>query len=138
MIILDTNIISDQMTRLPDERVLAWLNRYEISELWLTSITIAELRFGAWLPNEANRHQYLMRTIDDIQTDYEGRILVFDERSAGDYAKLCAVRRKTGRPIETKDAMIASIAIQNGATLATCNIRDFDGLGLTLVNPFEG
>ena len=125
------------MTKLPDERVFIWLNKFEVSELWLTSITIAELRFGAWLPNEANRHQYLMRTIDGIQADYEGRILQFDERSAGEYGKLCAARRKAGRPIETKDAMIASIAIQNGATLATRNIRDFDGLGVRLVNPFE-
>ena len=137
MIILDTNVVSDQMTKAPDRRVRAWLNKHEISSLWLTTITIAELKFGAWLPEDPVRHLNLMRTIVGIQKDYEDRILVFDEGSAEIYGKIAADRRKAGRPIEIKDAMIAAICLVHGATLATRNVRDFDGLGLKLVNPFE-
>jgi toxin FitB len=137
MFILDTNVISDQMNKRPDVRVQLWMNAYEPPLMFLTSINIAELCFGAWLVKEAARREGLLQSIDRIRVGYQSRLFDFDERAGKIYGKLCAERQHTGRPIETKDAMIAAICLVHGATLATRNVRDFDGLGLKLVNPFE-
>ena len=64
-------------------------------------------------------------------------ILVLDAHSARLFGRVCVQRRSIGRPITTVDAMIAAICIANGATLATRNARDFEGLDLQVINPFE-
>ena len=137
MFILDTNVISDLMSKRPNINVPRWMNAYEPSLMFITSINIAELRFGAWLVKETDRRIWLLQSIERIRAGYQSRLVDFDERAGEVYGKLCAERQHTGRPIETKDAMIAAICLVHGATLATRNVRDFDGLGLKLVNPFE-
>jgi predicted nucleic acid-binding protein len=70
--------------------------------------------------------------------EYAGRRLVFDDKAAYIYGSITAKRKHAGHPMETKDAMIAAICLSHGATLATRNVRDFEGLDLPLINPFEG
>jgi predicted nucleic acid-binding protein len=72
-----------------------------------------------------------------VETDFTGRILGFSTDAAHRCATLAAERRKAGRPMETKDAMVPAICVAHGATLATRNTKDFEGLDLKLVNPFE-
>ncbi|MFY9832719.1 MAG: PIN domain-containing protein [Methylocystis sp.] len=67
---------------------------------------------------------------------FAGRILPFDERAAHRFAQLCALKRSLGQGIAVMDAMIAAIAIAHAMTLATRNVRDFEGLGVPLVDPF--
>jgi hypothetical protein len=69
--------------------------------------------------------------------DFEGRVLPFDEAAAGYYAEIVAARRRKGRPIEAFDAQIAATARVAGAGLATRDIGDFAGCGLTVMNPWE-
>ena len=69
--------------------------------------------------------------------DYSERILSFELKAALSYGKIISSRESIGRPILVVDAMIAAICIVHGAKLATRNVRDFDGLDLGLVNPFE-
>ncbi len=137
MIILDTNVISSQMARKGDYLVLEWLNRFEPSDLFLTSITIAEIYFGAYLVPEVPRKEALFQSLSRLSAAYQNRILSFSLSNSEHYGKLTASRRLAGRPIETKDAMIAAICLANNATLATRNVRDFEGLDLKLINPFE-
>jgi hypothetical protein len=68
---------------------------------------------------------------------FAGRILPFDHRAAHCYAELRATRRSTGKPMSVMDAMIAAIALAHAMTLATRNVRDFEGLGVPLVDPFS-
>ncbi len=72
-----------------------------------------------------------------LNETYVGRILPFDLDAALENGKLRSVREAAGKPIGLADAQIAAICLVHGATLATRNVRDFDGLGLKLVNPFE-
>lgn len=138
MIVLDTNIISEAFTRTGlDSKVRAWLNAQEPTALFVPTIAFAELWFGAYLVREPERRDQLLRRIKDVRQDYAGRILVFDEIAAERYGRITAMRKLAGRPVETKDAMIAAICMAHDATLATRNVRDFAGLDLRLVNPFE-
>ena len=137
MIILDTNVISEQMSPRPSDAVRLWLNRQSELDLFLSSITISELVFGASLVREQSRRERLLQVIDRIRLEFSGRILPFDDDAAMRYGQLAAARRQAGQPIETKDAMIAAICLHHGATLATRNVRDFSGLDLTVVNPFD-
>lgn len=138
MIVLDTNVISELFDGRADNGFFDWLDRHEAEELYITSIAIAELVFGIELLDEGKRKQSFRQKIDLIVEDFEDRRLSFGDEAAYLYGALSAGRRKVGRAIETKDAMIAAICLQHGATLATRNTKDFQGLDLTLVNPFEG
>jgi len=138
MIVLDTNVISELFDGRADNGFFDWLDRHEAEGLYITSIAIAELVFGIELLDEGKRKQSFRQKIDLIVEDFEDRRLSFGDEAAYLYGALSAGRRKVGRAIETKDAMIAAICLQHGATLATRNTKDFQGLDLTLVNPFEG
>ncbi len=105
--------------------------------VFLTSITIAEIHFGLNLLDPGRRRDSLTRIFTDIEEEFAGRILSFSVRMAPIYGRIAAQRQKAGRHIETKDAMIAAICLFHGATLATRNVKDFEGLDLALVNPFE-
>jgi toxin FitB len=137
MIILDTNIISEPPRTGADSRVLDWLNDQEAGQLHLTTPTIAEMAKGAevfFLKTKSPRHQLYL---EHVVGTYRGRILGFDLEASRLFGRVVAQRQMVGRPISVMDAMIAAIAIAHGATLATRNARDFEGLDLKLANPFE-
>ncbi len=138
MIVLDTNVVSEAFSRGGiDPRVLGWLNAQEPASLFLSTMVFAELWYGAHLVREPARREGLLQAIARVRGEYEGRILAFGETAAEFYGRIAATRRLAGRPIETKDAMIAAICMAHDATLATRNVRDFAGLDLAVVNPFE-
>jgi len=137
MIVLDTNVVSELQGRANSERILAWLDAYDVETLFLTTIAVAEMRYGLELLDDGRRKNALMSDFSRIESEFSGRILGFSLGAAHRYGLLAAQRRKAGRPIETKDAMIAAICLTHGATLATRNTKDFEGLDLKLVNPFE-
>jgi predicted nucleic acid-binding protein len=136
--ILDTNVISELEGRKHSAHLFHWLNSFERNELFLTTVSVAEIRFGLNLLPHGQRRDELETSYSRIEEGFLGRILSFSTDAARKYGQLKAVRQMQGRPIETKDAMIAAICLSHGATLATRNVNDFEGLDLRLVNPFEG
>jgi predicted nucleic acid-binding protein len=137
MIVLDTNIVSEFFARRQSEQVLEWMNRQALAELHLTSIVLAELYYGARFVLDETRRHNLLVSINQIREAYSARTLAFDTMASDRYGTISARRQRAGHSMETKDAMIAAICLVHGATLATRNVRDFDGLDLKLVNPFE-
>ena len=138
MIVLDTNVVSETMRPRPATAVLAWLDRQQTDQLWLTAVNVAELMFGvARLPQGARQLQLADAIGAMLGEDFAGRVLSFDADAAAAYAELAARREQAGRPIAMADAQIAAICLRHGATLATRNAKDFDGLGLSLVNPWD-
>jgi predicted nucleic acid-binding protein len=137
MFVLDTNVISDIVGPNPSERLLNWLNAQEGNSLFISTIVLAELYFGAFLVREPVRRERLMLTIERIRGEFDGRVLNFGDAAAEQYGRVTAARRSMGRPIETKDAMIAAKCLVHDATLVTRNVRDFEQIGLKVVNPFE-
>ncbi|MDI6025524.1 type II toxin-antitoxin system VapC family toxin [Corticibacterium sp. UT-5YL-CI-8] len=137
MIVLDTNIISEPTKPSPNATVLAWLNAQAKTSLFLTAPGMAEMWAGArrvFLRDGSARYA---KSFERVAAAYADRILVFDFLAAKHFGDIVAQRERFGRPMALIDAMIAAICIAHGAVLATRNLRDFDGLDLKLVNPFE-
>lgn len=138
MIILDTNVISEGVKPKPDPTTMQWLEQQDLYDLFLTGPGLMEQTYGAeryFLKTGSRRYlDYINRLVRD---EYRGRIFEFVDPCPSLAGKLRAERESVGRPISLPDAMIAAICLANGATLATRNVRDFDGLNLKLVNPFE-
>jgi hypothetical protein len=138
MILLDTNVISEFMKPNPDIRVDAWLAAQPAMECFLTAVTESELRYGIEiLPQGQRRQQFQLAIEAMLAEDFAGKILPFDTKAAVAFALIAADRRRSGRPISQFDAQIAAIARTNGATLATRNVADFQGCGISIVNPWD-
>ncbi|MDE1995249.1 MAG: type II toxin-antitoxin system VapC family toxin [Rhizobiaceae bacterium] len=138
MIVLDTNVVSELQGRLHSDKILSWLDGQDIADVFLTTITVGEIRFGLELLADGKRKTTLISQLEAIEVEFSGRILGFSVHAAHYYGLISAQRHRLGRRMETKDAMIAAICIAHGATLATRNTKDFEGLDIRLVNPFEG
>ena len=138
MIILDTNIISELFRLKPAPQVLDWLDAQPVQELATTSITVAELRFGAHALPAGKRRDKLNAAITQmLEKPLMGRVIDFDLRAAELYGLLAADLRRNGMTIGQSDMMIAAITLAQEATLATRNIRDFLPSKVRAVNPFE-
>jgi hypothetical protein len=138
MIILDTNVVSEFMRPRPDGRVTQWLDRQPASSLWTTSVTIFEARFGIETTPAGRRRTALTTAFENwLNQVVQQRILPYDEQAACAAAVLAAERRRTGRPGELRDTMIAGIVLTSHATLATRNAKHFDDIAKSVVNPWE-
>ena len=138
MIVLDTNVVSEMMRPAPDPSVLNWLNTQIAEELWLNSVVVSELLFSmARLPAGAPKRQLAETFAAMLEQDFAGRILPFDLEAAVIYAELAAACEAKGRPVTMADGQIAAICLAQGATLATRNLKHFEGLGLVLLNPWD-
>lgn len=138
MIIIDTNVISEYLRSEPDQRVIEWFDSVDMDQVATTTVTVAELRFGAALLPQGGRRAALEQMIEGIISRVFGeRIEDFDFAATGPYASLRSARQRSGRPIASQDAQIAAICISRQAVLATRNTKDFDGLGISLINPWD-
>lgn len=136
MIILDTNVLSEFMRAVPNPTVMDWISQQISSEVFVTTITQAEMYYGLALLPMGKRRSDMERAVQQMfEQDFSERILTFNSAAALEYAKLAALRRQIGKPIAQADAQIAAIALSKNAVLATCNILDFSDIQLTLVNP---
>lgn len=139
MIVLDTNVVSETLRPRPDARALAWLEAQSRSALFTTTVARAELLYGVRLLPDSPRKAALLEAILAIFTsDLAGQVLSFDGDAADAYAEIAAARRAAGRPIGQFDAMIAAVARSRGASLATRNVKDFDGCGVQVIDPWGG
>lgn len=136
MIVLDTNVVSEFMRPRPDASVIAWLDSIPRSEIWTTSITIAELAAGIAVLPAGQRRTGLKKGLDQALRGFEDRILGFATVAALQYGAVISRRARLGRPISIADAQIAAIVIESGATLATRNIKDFDGTEAVVIDPW--
>ena len=138
MIILDTNVISELMRRKPSAQVATWVAQQPGTELFTTSITEAEIFYGIELLGRGKRREGLLAAAEAMfSEDFAGRVFVFDSDAARVFAKIGAARRALGRPISHADAQIAALAQVRGAKLATCNVDDFEGCGIEVVDPWK-
>lgn len=139
MFLIDTNVISELMRATPAPSVLKWFSTQDPSTLYLSAVTEAELRTGIAVLPAGRRREGLRAALDAmIAEDFEGRVLPFDTDAAKTYAEIAATRRAAGRPISDADCQIAAIARAKGAPVVTRNMRDFDGCGIPLINPWAG
>jgi predicted nucleic acid-binding protein len=138
MIILDTNVISALMRKEPEKPVVEWLDAQPAASVWITAITVMEIRFGLETMPKGRRQGALIRSFElMLKSMIEGRIASFDAEAGIHAAELMAQRKRVGRPAEVRDTMIAGIVLANRATLATRNTQHFEGLTVSVINPWE-
>jgi toxin FitB len=137
MIILDTNVISEMVRRLPHTSVLQWLSGHIPEDFYTTSVTEAESFAGLACAPDGRKKRELSAALESVFERFEHRILSFDRPSARAYGLIVAERRRMGRPIKELDGQIAAIALSRDATVATRDVSDFEGCGLRLVNPWD-
>jgi len=136
MILVDTNVWSELTRPVPDPNVLLW-EEQNAPRLWLSTVVIGELFSGAQLFPDGKRKQAFLTGYDALIQAHADRIADFDLVAARIYGRVVADQMNAGRDPGTADSQIAAIALANGMSLATRNVRHFDGLGLELVNPWE-
>ncbi|RFA09011.1 hypothetical protein B7R54_07080 [Subtercola boreus] len=135
MIILDTNVLSEPLRRSPDAAVIDWLER-AAGEAAITSISVGEMLVGARQLPQGRRREALLAAIENIIVTFAHEILHYDTEAARIFAVLHERRATIGRPLSVEDGMIAAICVGAGAELATRNTKDFEGLGIALINPW--
>ena len=138
MILVDTNVISEPMRKIPEARVIDWIDAQPLETLYLSAITVAELRFGVASLAAGKRRDSLH---DDLETRalplFVGRVLAFDVAASQVYADLMAKARAVGLAIGTADGYIAATAAANGMMVATRDTAPFEAGGVPTINPWE-
>jgi predicted nucleic acid-binding protein len=138
MIILDTNVLSEMMRPDPDLNVATWLRKRSMLDLATTTINVAEIKYGiARLPAGKRRNNLEKQFFAFLSRGLGARILHFDEPAADIYGGIRAAAEKTGRRFDGFDGLILAIAGSRNATVATRNVADFAGSGVTIVNPWD-
>ena len=154
MVVVDTDVVSALMHSDPNAEVLAWLDSRPTRVFFVTAVTEAEVRAGiafltavteaevsagiAFLPEGARRRglaEAAERAFSDL---FAGRVLPFDSEAARAYAEIAAARRAGGRPLSLADCQIAAIARSRNMAVATRNVRDFEGMGIEVLDPWAG
>lgn len=137
MILLDTNVISEPLRPSPQARVAEWIDAQPLETLYLSTMTVAELRAGVALMPAGKRRAALHECLEErVLPMFAGRVLPFDMACTSAYAELMARVRKAGSGIETADACIAAVALANRFIVATRDKSPFHAAGLTMIDPW--
>ena len=139
MLLLDTNVLSELIKATTEPRVLAVLTRTPLAEIFVPAMAIAEVAYGIdRLPFGARRIELERRARNVIDDYFAGQAIAFDARIAWEAGRVRAERRALGRADDLADDIVAATARVRGLTLATRNVKDFEGLGLRLLDPWRG
>jgi predicted nucleic acid-binding protein len=136
--LLDTNIISNIVKPVPSQALLAWMAERDDQELFIASLTIAEIQRGILEKPAGKRRDQLEAWFagpEGRQVLFAGRILSFDEKAALAWAQLMAEGKAKGRPRSALDTIIAAIAQANGCIVVTDNEKHF--VGIEMINPLR-
>jgi hypothetical protein len=137
MILLDTNVISEPQRQKPNTHVLEWIDAQALETLYLSVITVAELRAGIALLPMGKRRTTLHDNLENrLLPMFANRVLSFNMAATKTYAQLLAKSRAAGLAIETADAFIAAVALSNSFTVATRETGPFEAVGLHVINPW--
>lgn len=137
MIVVDTNVTSELMKPAPSPVVVGWVRGHNATELYTTSITLAEISYGIGRLPDGRRKDLLAAAAEEVFSAFAEQILAFDTAAAMQYGPIVSHCEGAGAPIEGFDAQIASICRAHDATLATRNVKDFRDTGIAVVNPWR-
>lgn len=136
--LLDTNVVSELVKAVPDRRVLAWVAQQAASDLHLSAVALGEIARGVAKLMSGRRRDSLMRWVErDLQAQFEGRILAFDQGAAVIWGRWMGEADRAGRPLASADAQIAATAIRHGLVVVTRNVAGYRIAGVAIVNPWS-
>jgi predicted nucleic acid-binding protein len=137
--LLDTNVVSEWVKQKPDPGVITWLAEVDEDRVFLSVVTLAELRHGIERLADGQRRRRLDSWLrDELPLRFEGRVLSVDQAVADRWGEVVARREAAGRPIAIMDAFIAATANVHQLKLVTRNEADFKSAVKEIVNPWTG
>ncbi len=138
--LIDTNVLSEynRPGGTPDTGVPRWLETAHRDLQFVSVITLAEIQKGIGLLDEGKRRSHLQEWLDtELEEWFSGRILPIDRQVANRWAELLVYCSGKGRPLPGIDSLLAATALEHGLTLVTRNVKDFEGIGVTILNPWS-
>jgi toxin FitB len=132
--LLDTNVISETIRKLPEPAVMDWLDGVDAHQLHVSVLTLGELRKGVLLLADARRRERLSKWMETaLPAWFDDRVLPIDAAVAARWAALLA---GAGRPLPAIDSLLAATALHHDLVLVTRNLRDFSFAGLGVHSPW--
>jgi predicted nucleic acid-binding protein len=136
--LLDTNVVSEWTKPRPDSGMVKWLAEADEDRVFISVVTVAELRHGVErLPAGARRARIDLWLSEQMPARFEDRMMAVDVETADRWGRVMARGQEAGRPIASMDAFIAATAERHGLILVTRNVSDFEALGIPLLNPWS-
>jgi len=136
--LLDTNVVSEWVKVRPDPGVVSWFAETDEDHIFISVITIAELRYGIARMEKGSRQKRLDEwSRHDLPLRFEGRILPIDDTIANAWGDIMAHRAAQGRPMNAMDAFIAATVTVNDLTLVTRNVSDFKPSVKAIIAPWS-
>ena len=137
-ILLDTNVISEPLRAKGDVNEQKWIDAQNVETLFISAITLAELRYGVAVLPEGKRKNMLQTSLETrILPLFDGRILPFDIAASNAYAVLRSQARAAGKAIAPTDGFIAAIATVHSLAVATRDTSPFEAAGVVVINPWN-
>ena len=138
MIILDTNVVSEPLKPNANPAVVAWIDAQVVETLYLSTVSVTELRYGIAVLPEGKKKKSLRASLDErVLPLFDSRILPLDMEAAEICAELRARLKVLGQGIGTAASYIAAIAAAKGLTVATRETQPFEAAGVSVINPWE-
>lgn len=136
--LIDTNVISELIARQPDPKVVAWIDQLDPTMVYLSVITIGEIRKGIEKLSASKRKDAITEWLEtDLLVRFEGRMVAITVQTMLKWGELVARLEREGKPMGAIDSLIAATALEGQYVLATRNEEDFQNTGVTVVNPWE-
>ncbi len=137
MVLLDTNVVCEPLKAAGDKNVLTWIDAQTIESLYLSTVSLAELRFGIAAMSTGKRRDMLHSSLEQrVLPLFAGRILSFDDAASQSCAMLRALARANGKAIASAAGYLAAIAVTHGFAIATRATTPFEAAGLVVINPW--
>ena len=135
--LLDTNVLSEVTKPRPEGCVLKWLDGLDEDRTFISVVSMAEIRRGVALMDNGRKRDALVEWLArDLPDRFEHRVIPVDERVALAWGDLMGDAKRRGRGMSSMDGLIAATAVTHDLTLATRNIKDFEGFGIELIDPW--
>lgn len=136
--LLDTNCISELVSPRPERRVLDWLDATDERLLFLSVLTLGEIRKGVEGSAPGKRRTRLESWLEvDLPVRFAGKILAIDRAVADRWGSLAAMGKRRGRPLAIIDGLLAATALEHDLALVSRNVGDFAGTGVSVLSPWQ-
>ncbi|MGV1908731.1 PIN domain-containing protein [Agrobacterium cavarae] len=137
-LLLDTNVLSEVTKPRPNKDVLTWLHELDEDRTFISIVSIAEIRRRVALMDKGRKQDALDKWLtDDLPQRFENRIIPVEGLVARAWGDLMALAKRGGRGLASMDGMIAATAVAHQLSLATRNTKDFEGLGINIIDPWK-
>lgn len=135
--LLDTNIVSESEQLQPNPTVLKWLSERDKTNVYLSALTIGEIRRGIEMLEDGKKKTHLRNWLDDVRAVFAGQILPITETTFGIWGSMFASFEKQGMKRSIFDSILEAIAMEHDLILVTRNVRNFRDSAVTILNPWE-